>query len=158
MNSSGTYGRTPPTTHNNLKVESNGDDVSIQQIEILKMSLEFYYFWINFSPLTRGTAACGYSLLQSIMLSCNLRFKNPLPKDIQLDWEAIFSTDSNDFVNRMLPLLPISKNNYDSKNNDNLKNDGYGSGVGGGVCVDIDQTPKVEDVISTYRGMIEALL
>ena len=36
---------------------------------VLRQALEIFYFWVNFAPLTRGTAACGYAALLSIMLS-----------------------------------------------------------------------------------------
>ena len=109
--------------------------VTEQHKEILKMSLEFFYFWINFAPLTRGTAACGYSVILSIMLSCGISFSQPLPDLIQLDWEAIFAENSKDFVERMYVLLPIEISS-----------------------LELDNFPVVENTILTFRSMIKALL
>ena len=120
----------------NLKNLQNSENfVSDQHKEILKMSLELFYFWINFAPLTRGTAACGYSSLLSIMLSCGVSFSQPMPISVQLDWEAIFAKDCSDFAERMYMLLPLEIS-----------------------TIELDDFPKVEKTISTMRQMIEALL
>jgi hypothetical protein len=65
---------------------------------------------VNFAPLTRGTAVCGYAVLSAVMLACGYTFSEPLPQDIQMDWESIFSVSCGEFVDRMLPLLPIMRN------------------------------------------------
>ena len=108
---------------------------SPRHTEVLKAALEIFYFWTNFSPLTRGAAACGYSCLVAVMLSCGMSFAEPLPHNMQLDWEALFSENCEEFVNRMVPLLPIVK-----------------------APKGVDQAPSVDDHIQTFRDMIQALL
>ena len=109
--------------------------LSSKHTEILKIALEMFYFWINFSPLTRGTAACGYSCLVATMLCCGLDFAEPLPLNMQLDWEAIFSPNCSDFVDRIAPLLPFKV-----------------------AVTGIDCVPSVEDKVQTFRDMVQALL
>jgi hypothetical protein len=112
---------------------------------VLRQALEIFYFWVNFAPLTRGTAACGYAALLSVMLSrgwmfaegwCRgdrlplktdiitpsptghlmhstsnvTSFRQPphhipglLPKDKQLDWEAILADSFETFLEQVLP-------------------------------------------------------
>jgi hypothetical protein len=69
------------------------------------------------------------------MLSCGMSFAEPLPANMQLDWEALFSESCEEFVNRMVPLLPIVK-----------------------APTGIDLAPSVDDHILTFRDMIQALL
>ena len=45
---------------------------------VLRQALEVFYFWVNFAPLTRGTAACGYAALLSVMLSKGWMFAEGL--------------------------------------------------------------------------------
>ena len=108
---------------------------SPRHTQVLKIALEIFYFWTNFSPLTRGAAACGYSCLVAAMLSCGMSFAEPLPANMQLDWEALFSESCEEFVDRMVPLLPIVK-----------------------APSGIDLAPSVDDHILTFRDMIQALL
>ena len=119
---------TPPS-------DTDPTGLASRHTEILKISLEMFYFWINFSPLTRGTAACGYSCLVATMLCCGLDFAEPLPLNMQLDWEAIFSPNCSDFVDRIAPLLPLKV-----------------------AVTGIDCVPSVEEKIQTFRDMIQALL
>jgi hypothetical protein len=109
--------------------------LSPRHSQVLRIALELFYFWTNFSPLTRGAAACGYSCLVAVMLSCGMSFAEPLPANMQLDWEALFSESCEEFVNRMVPLLPIVK-----------------------APTGIDLAPSVDDHILTFRDMIQALL
>jgi hypothetical protein len=37
-------------------------------IEIIELGLEFFYYWINFTPLSRGTSFVGYTALYSCIL------------------------------------------------------------------------------------------
>jgi hypothetical protein len=34
-----------------------------------ELALTFYFYWVNFGPLSRGTAACGYIAFFALMLS-----------------------------------------------------------------------------------------
>lgn len=53
-------------------------------------ALEFFYYWVNLGPLSRGTAMTGYAILLSVMVAIGLQ-PPPLIRGRQLDWEAILS-------------------------------------------------------------------
>jgi hypothetical protein len=38
-----------------------------------ELALTFYFYWVNFGPLSRGTAACGYIAFFALMLSIGSR-------------------------------------------------------------------------------------
>lgn len=125
----------PAGHHSAVASTSPTPTPSPRHTKVLKIALEIFYFWTNFSPLTRGAAACGYSCLVAVMLSCGMSFAEPLPANMQMDWEALFSESCEEFVNRMIPLLPVVK-----------------------VHLGIDLVPSVDDHIQTFRDMIQALL
>ena len=37
--------------------------------KFMDLALAFYFYWVNFGPLSRGTAACGYLSILALMLS-----------------------------------------------------------------------------------------
>jgi hypothetical protein len=77
--------------------------------EIVKESLKLYYYWVIFAPISRGTALCGYAGLSATLQAAGLEIKSPLPKDKQLDWEAIFATNYEAFLQAAMPMLEIGK-------------------------------------------------
>ena len=88
--------------------------------------LKLYFFWANYGALTRGTAALGFALLVALASACHLpvrcwcaswlvlsqlymvacltqvcccgQLSLPLPRGVQIDWEAILTPRSDDFV------------------------------------------------------------
>ncbi|CAN0917968.1 Suppressor of RPS4-RLD 1 [Linum grandiflorum] len=60
--------------------------------------LRMTYYWYNFMPLSRGSAAVGFVVLQGLLLAANMEFTGQIPKDLQVDWEAILNSDPNSFV------------------------------------------------------------
>ena len=96
--------------------------------------MEIFYFWVNFAPLTRGTAVCGYAVLSAVMLACGYTFSEPLPHEIQMDWESIFAVSCEEFVDRMVPLLPVMRK-----------------------CGE-EEDVAVEDQVMTIRDMLHSLL
>jgi tetratricopeptide (TPR) repeat protein len=81
--------------------------------DIKNVVLQLYYYWVTFAPLTRGTAVCGYMCILGALQSCGLTLSlannvssgggragtdGGWPKDIQLDWEAIFADSCEEFV------------------------------------------------------------
>lgn len=61
-------------------------------------ALRLFYFWVNFAPLTRGSAVCGYAAIMAVLLAGGRTIKIPLPAGKQLDWEAIFTSNANEFI------------------------------------------------------------
>ena len=71
----------------------------------LKSALQCYYYFANFQPLTRGSAACSLTTLQG-MVYTNRRQVISLPDGIQLDWEAILNPSFNSFISDVMMWLP----------------------------------------------------
>lgn len=72
---------------------------------VLEHSLRMFYYWVNFAPLTRGTSATGYAAFLAGVLAMGLDIQNRLPKSVQLDWEALFSTTPDEFISRVTPWV-----------------------------------------------------
>jgi tetratricopeptide (TPR) repeat protein len=69
--------------------------------------LQLFYYWTNFSPLTRGSAFCGYGVLFAIALAFGYQISSPIPKGKQLDWEAIFTSHPDAFIQNIKPQLTL---------------------------------------------------
>ena len=51
--------------------------------------LRYVYYWYNFMPLARGSAAVGYTTILSLFWALGMPVSVNIPKDYQPDWEAI---------------------------------------------------------------------
>ena len=51
--------------------------------------LHYAYYWYNFMPLARGSAAVGYTTILSLFWALDMPISESIPKDYQVDWEAI---------------------------------------------------------------------
>lgn len=56
------------------------------------------YYWYNFMPLSRGSAAVGFVVLLGLFLAANMEFSGTIPEGMQVDWEAILTFDPDSFV------------------------------------------------------------
>ena len=61
-------------------------------------ALELFYYFVNFAPLSRGSAVTAYIILNAILIVSGVFIYSPLPKGIQLDWEAILAPSKDDFI------------------------------------------------------------
>ncbi|XP_023517940.1 suppressor of RPS4-RLD 1 [Cucurbita pepo subsp. pepo] len=68
---------------------------------ILRMS----YYWYNFMPLSRGSAAVGFVVLLGLLLAANMEFCGNIPRGLQVDWEALLNFDPNCFVDSVKSWL-----------------------------------------------------
>jgi hypothetical protein len=68
---------------------------------VRRHALEFFYYWVNFAPISRGTSATGYSTLYACILALGDEFVGRVPPMKQLDWEAMFTPLPEDFVKRV---------------------------------------------------------
>lgn len=66
--------------------------------EVAESILLFAYFWYNFMPLARGTAAVGYTTILALFLAAGMPVVSPIPEDEQTDWEAILAQDARSFI------------------------------------------------------------
>jgi hypothetical protein len=48
--------------------------------KVARAALGFAYFWYNFMPLARGTAAAGYVALLGVFLAAGMPITTPIPK------------------------------------------------------------------------------
>ncbi|GMI76873.1 SUPPRESSOR OF RPS4-RLD 1, SUPPRESSOR OF RPS4-RLD 3 [Hibiscus trionum] len=74
--------------------------------------LRMTYYWYNFMPLSRGTAAVGFVVLLGLLLAANMEFAGNIPEGVQVDWEAILNFDPNSFADSikswLYPSIKIS--------------------------------------------------
>ncbi|KAJ0980264.1 hypothetical protein J5N97_008519 [Dioscorea zingiberensis] len=60
--------------------------------------LRMAYYWYNFMPLSRGSAAVGYTVLLGLFLAANMEVTANIPTGVQVDWEAILSSTPDAFL------------------------------------------------------------
>ena len=72
-----------------------------RQDDVLRLGLKLFYYWVNYAPITRGSSATGYVLLYSISLATGFEFVNSVPEGVQLDWEAMFSSTPEIFIDKV---------------------------------------------------------
>lgn len=71
----------------------------------VEICLEIFYYWVNFAPLSRGSAATGYSVLVGCILSLGEAPAAPLPRGVQADWLGMLSPSPEQFVAAAYPLV-----------------------------------------------------
>jgi hypothetical protein len=69
--------------------------------EIATIAAKIFFYWVNFAPLSRGSAATGYVGLHAVLLAAGYRIRDPIPVGVQADWEAILTPDPDAFVERL---------------------------------------------------------
>eukprot|EP00002_Diphylleia_rotans_P010309 TRINITY_DN2076_c0_g1_i1.p1 TRINITY_DN2076_c0_g1~~TRINITY_DN2076_c0_g1_i1.p1 ORF type:complete len:855 (-),score=180.18 TRINITY_DN2076_c0_g1_i1:1931-4495(-) len=75
---------------------------------VIELVVYIVYFWFNFQPLTRGSAVVGYIMLHSLFLSLDLEITEPIPDNVQYDWEAILSPNPKDYLEIIKPWISRS--------------------------------------------------
>jgi hypothetical protein len=155
-----------------LAAYSSSEGEARDSDDVKKRALELYYYWVTFSPLTRGTAVCGIVALFAALQSCGLTLqcKHPCidgsgytvcdewPHGVQLDWEAIFADSCGDFVESVSPWINVVvsrvpfMSSFDKREFNNL------AGTSGGADCHSDLIfVSVEESIGTMRQMMEIL-
>ncbi|DBA80252.1 hypothetical protein WJX79_002480 [Trebouxia sp. C0005] len=81
--------------------------------QIAHAALTYAYYWYNFMPLARGTAVTGYITLLAIFLAADMPITSYIPKDYQVDWEAILARSPTPFIQSVSSWLypPAAKEN-----------------------------------------------
>lgn len=62
--------------------------------------MKLYFYWVVFAPLTRGTAVCGMLAVCALHLAVGECIRPPHWEGVQMDWEAILSCSSEEFLAR----------------------------------------------------------
>ena len=57
--------------------------VGVDKPLIAKRVLQFVYYWYNFMPLARGTAAVGYTTILAMFLAADMPITASIPKVCQ---------------------------------------------------------------------------
>ncbi|KAJ6246391.1 suppressor of rps4-rld 1 [Anaeramoeba flamelloides] len=122
--------------HALAKKGKDENDRWVESEKILDCIIKITFYWYNFMPLSRGTAAIGYIGLISMLLAFNFEIKRELNMDVQLDWEAILEQDPNVFKKVALKWL-----------NPNLEKSSI-----------LEQLPQLDLEITTLRNMIQIMI
>jgi hypothetical protein len=69
------------------------------------LTLEFYFYWAQWGPLSRGTAATGYATILAVLLANGEVLTSRMPRLKQMDWEAILRSDPMAFREVVRPWL-----------------------------------------------------
>eukprot|EP01121_Diplochlamys_sp_Union-15-3_P015540 TRINITY_DN5160_c0_g1_i1.p1 TRINITY_DN5160_c0_g1~~TRINITY_DN5160_c0_g1_i1.p1 ORF type:complete len:698 (-),score=134.14 TRINITY_DN5160_c0_g1_i1:20-2113(-) len=107
----------------------------IEQVSDLILSITFY--WYNFMPLSRGTAACGYVALLGMFLTFGIKITAPVPEGMMVDWEGILRPRPEDFIGALKSWMYPSRQKISQE--------------------EFDQLPFVNQVFPTLRTMITGL-
>ncbi len=126
---------------NNEEIEQATWSLDTRESEV-KLCLKYFYYWINYSPLSRGSAAVGYASLVGCVLAMGDVLMSPLPEGIQLDWEAMFEPDPHVFVDRVYPWMGDRRPAYE---------------VLPPKCYGHNQDCSVEEILPTARAVLYAI-
>lgn len=63
--------------------------------------LTYAYYWYNFMPLARGTAASGHATLLALFWAAGIPVTSTIPLNYQVDWEAILEQHPQAFVDEL---------------------------------------------------------
>ena len=136
-------------------------------------------------PLARGTAACGYTAILSLFWAASMPVTASIPKDYQVDWEAILNQHPDAFVESVSKwLYPSEARGLESTSDKLQVITDCDCSCMCGVCFckltgrnfpvssvmneqtfnfllqmfpSVDTLPPISDVLHTLRNRIEAL-
>ena len=104
-------------------------------------ALALAYYWFNFMPLARGSAAVGFASLLGALLATGSPAASEPPPGVQIDWDAILVRSPGEFEAAVAPWLLC----------------GERSALASAAAVDVEALPDVGTVLSTTRARIAAL-
>ena len=121
-----------------------GDDDAAFIDEALEAALSVFFYWVNFGPLSRGSAACGYAMLLAALTALNIEVALPLlPRGKQLDWEAILRPSPRAFSDHVAPWIRPRLS--------------WPQAAGSGLGDVLTAVPEADGALPTLRAVIEAL-
>jgi len=118
-----------------LTVAVRTEPMPLDRVSELILTMAFY--WYNFMPLSRGTAATGLVALVSMFLAVGIKIGCAVPERCLLDWEAILRPTPQDFIDTLKTWMWPARQTIDLQ--------------------EFDQLPNVEKTIDTLRKMIQSL-
>jgi hypothetical protein len=118
----------------------------------VELALAFYFYWINFGPLSRGTSGVGMSVLIAMLLAQGLRLDRQLPRKVQLDWEAILSPHPAAFTAAIADWLSVALQPLADGSGEEVA----GTGAAPQIAV-LDALPLVSETFPTLRSVLRVL-
>ena len=103
---------------------------------LLDAALRLAFYWFNFMPLTRGSAAVGWSMVMALLLSCGYEVSAAPPPGVCPDWDAILTPSLGDFVAKARSWVKAACKPCEHA---------------------VEALPSVEATFGTYRAMLEVL-
>ncbi|CAM9274638.1 unnamed protein product [Scytosiphon promiscuus] len=100
-------------THPDRRQEESASAEEEKEDAVCDLILTMFYYWVNFGPLSRGSAACGYVVLSGLMAAAGWRLTEPLPANVQMDWEAILRPNPEAFMTKARPWLKRTRRRQD---------------------------------------------
>ncbi|WCJ31344.1 Tetratricopeptide repeat (TPR)-like superfamily protein [Euphorbia peplus] len=85
--------------------ESYGSTDGDALVNVRDAILRMTYYWYNFMPLSRGSAAVGFIVMLGLLLAANMEFEGKIPKGVQVDWEAILNFEPSSFMDSIKSWL-----------------------------------------------------
>lgn len=123
------------------------------KVLVAKKILYYTYYWYNFMPLARGTAAAGYTTMLALFWAAGMPVKVTIPTDYQVDWEAILEQHPDIFAAELSQWFVPKEARPDEYKESTRK----GSKLVQKALADPDDIPKVCEVLNTMRNRLEAL-
>lgn len=120
-------------------VEHRGlaDTLAPSEHQLVDAALRLTFYWFNFMPLTRGTAATGWAMLMALLLAFGIEVADSPPTGMCVDWEAILTPDPTDFADAVRPWLLASCRR---------------------PMQPVQNLPSVSSTFGTVQDMLEALI
>ena len=73
--------------------------------DALRLSLTLAYYWFQFMPLSRGSAAIGVQTISSVLLAFGYEYRGAIPRGVQIDWEAMVRSRPGEFIESLASWL-----------------------------------------------------
>ena len=77
----------------------------VKKYEVIRGGLIYFFYWVHFAPLSRGTSATGYAYMVAHILAVGEHIVDSVPAKKQLDFEGMFRADPYEFVDAVYPWL-----------------------------------------------------
>ncbi|CAD7704338.1 unnamed protein product [Ostreobium quekettii] len=120
---------------------------------VAKRILVYTYYWYNFMPLARGTAAAGYTFMLALFWAAGMPVRMSIPTNYQVDWEAILEQHPDIFVAELSQWFVPKEGRPEEYKESSRK----GSKEVAKEIVAPGAVPKVGCVLNTMRRRLEAL-
>ncbi|GJP49962.1 hypothetical protein CLOM_g9119 [Closterium sp. NIES-68] len=78
-------------------------DIHLYRQRVREGVLRMGYYWYQFMPLTRGSAMVGIISILGLSLAADMETLSLIPKDTQVDWEAILNPRFKHFNDSVSP-------------------------------------------------------